>query len=137
MQIFRDSTRKRRSLDIKIQALTVKETTSKAHMQVHTSRKSREKQLGRKPGPNRAETDLDRPAGPAHSGPGSTPPFDLVASRAIYSPLAESHAKIDSSSTTTRLRTRSRLDCEGSTRGLHLLRGFYTMISATMSNIMG
>jgi hypothetical protein len=54
MQIFRDSTRKRRSLDSKIQALPVKETTSKAHMQVHTNRESREKQSGRKPGPKRA-----------------------------------------------------------------------------------
>jgi hypothetical protein len=38
MQIFRDSTRKWRSLDSKIQALTVKETTSKDHMQVHTNK---------------------------------------------------------------------------------------------------
>jgi hypothetical protein len=33
----------------RIQALTVKDTTSKAHMQVHTNKESREKQLG----PNR------------------------------------------------------------------------------------
>jgi hypothetical protein len=33
----------RRSLDRKIQALTVKETTSKVHMQVHTNKKSHEK----------------------------------------------------------------------------------------------
>jgi hypothetical protein len=39
----------------RIQALTVKEMTSKAHMQVHTNKGSREKQPGRKPGPNRAE----------------------------------------------------------------------------------
>jgi hypothetical protein len=51
-----------------IQALTVKETTSKAHMQVHTNGESREKQPGQKPGPN-------RPAGPSHSGPGSVPPL--------------------------------------------------------------
>jgi hypothetical protein len=62
MQIFRDSTRKRRSLDSKIQTLTMKETTSKAHMQVHTNKESREKQPGKKPGPNRAETGLSRPA---------------------------------------------------------------------------
>jgi hypothetical protein len=43
MQIFSDSTRKRRSLGSKIQALTVKEMTSKAQMQVHTSKESREK----------------------------------------------------------------------------------------------
>jgi hypothetical protein len=36
----------------RIQALTVKETTSKAHMQVHTNKESCEKQPGRKPGPN-------------------------------------------------------------------------------------
>jgi hypothetical protein len=46
----------------RIQALTVKETTSKAQMQVHTNKGSREKQLGRKPGPNRAEMGLGRPA---------------------------------------------------------------------------
>jgi hypothetical protein len=46
----------------RIQALTVKETTSKAHMQVHTNKGSREKQPGRKPGPNRAEMGLGRPA---------------------------------------------------------------------------
>jgi hypothetical protein len=64
MQIFRDSTMKRRSLDSKIQALTVKETTSKAHMQVHTNKESREKQPGKKPGPNQAKTGLGRPAQP-------------------------------------------------------------------------
>jgi hypothetical protein len=46
----------------RIQALTVKETTSKAHMQVHTNKGSREKQQGRKPGPNRTEVGLGRPA---------------------------------------------------------------------------
>jgi hypothetical protein len=35
-----------------IQALTAKEMTSKAHMQVHKNRESREKQQGKKPGPN-------------------------------------------------------------------------------------
>jgi hypothetical protein len=48
----------------RIQALTVKETTSKAHMKVHTNKESREKQPGRKPGPNWAETGLGRPAQP-------------------------------------------------------------------------
>jgi hypothetical protein len=126
MQIFRDSTRKRRSLDNKIQALTVKETTPKAHMQVHTSRESREKQLERKSGPNRAEPGLGWPAWADRPSPFRArfdAPFDLVASRAIYSPLAESHAKIHSSSAATRPRARSRLDREGNTRGLHLLRG--------------
>jgi hypothetical protein len=46
----------------RIQALTVKEMTSKAHMQVHTNKVSREKQPGRKPAPNRAELGLGRPA---------------------------------------------------------------------------
>jgi hypothetical protein len=41
-----------------IQALTVKEMTSKVHMQVHTNKESREKKLG----PNRAEMGLGRPA---------------------------------------------------------------------------
>jgi hypothetical protein len=58
MQIFRVSTRKQRSLDSKIQALTVKEITSKAHMQVQANKESREKQPGRKLGPNQAETGL-------------------------------------------------------------------------------
>jgi hypothetical protein len=46
----------------RIQALTVKETTSKAHVQVHTNKESHEKQPGRKPGPNWAEMGLGRPA---------------------------------------------------------------------------
>jgi hypothetical protein len=46
----------------RIQALTVKETMSKAHMQVHTNKGSCEKQLGRKPGPNQAKMSLGRPA---------------------------------------------------------------------------
>jgi hypothetical protein len=44
----------------RIQALTVKETTSKAHMQVHTNKGSREKQPGRKPRLNRAEISVGR-----------------------------------------------------------------------------
>jgi hypothetical protein len=47
---------------VRIQALTVKETTSKAHMQVHANKGSRGKQPRRKPGPNRAELGLGRPA---------------------------------------------------------------------------
>jgi hypothetical protein len=46
----------------RIQALTVKETTSKAHMQVHTNKGSHEKQPGSKPGPNQAEMGLGQPA---------------------------------------------------------------------------
>jgi hypothetical protein len=45
----------------RIQDLTVKETTSKAHMRVHTNKGSREKQPGRKPGPNRAWADWPSP----------------------------------------------------------------------------
>jgi hypothetical protein len=77
VQVFRDSTRKQQSLHSKIQALTMKKTTSKAHMQVHTNKESCKKQPGRKPGPNRAWADRPGPSGPAHSGPGSTPPFAL------------------------------------------------------------
>jgi hypothetical protein len=46
----------------RIQAFTVKVMTSKAHMQVHTDKELREKQPGRKPGPNQAEMGLSRPA---------------------------------------------------------------------------
>jgi hypothetical protein len=46
----------------RIQALTVKETKFKAHMQVHTKKESRKKKPGRKPGPNQAETGLGRSA---------------------------------------------------------------------------
>jgi hypothetical protein len=45
----------------RIQALTVKETTSKAHMQVHTSKESCEKEPGRNTGPNRPKKGLGRP----------------------------------------------------------------------------
>jgi hypothetical protein len=75
MQIFRDSTRKRRSLGSKIQALTAKETTSKAHMQVHTNKESSKKQTWRKPGPKRAWAGRPEPTGPAHPGLGSAPPL--------------------------------------------------------------
>jgi hypothetical protein len=45
----------------RIQALTMKEMTSKAHMQVHTNKESCKKQLGRKMGPNRHRKGLGRP----------------------------------------------------------------------------
>jgi hypothetical protein len=48
----------------RIQALTMKETTSNPHMQVHTNKGSHEKQPRRKPRPNRAEMGLGRPAHP-------------------------------------------------------------------------
>ena len=101
MQIFRDSTKKQRSLDSKIQALTMKETTSKAHMQVHTNRESREKQPGTKPGPNRAKKGVGRPARSDRPSPFRARfglPFDLDTPRTIYSPAAKSHAWLNSSS---------------------------------------
>jgi hypothetical protein len=45
----------------RIQALTVKETTSKAHMQVHTNKESCNKQPGRNTGPNQPRKGLGRP----------------------------------------------------------------------------
>jgi hypothetical protein len=101
MQIFRDSTRKRRSLDSKTKILTAKETMSKVHMQVHTNKESREKQAWRKLGPDWAETGLGRPAWADWPSPLRArfdTPFDLAVSQAIYSSLAESHKEIHSSS---------------------------------------
>jgi hypothetical protein len=75
--------------------------TSKAHMQVHTNKESCEKQPGKKLGLNRAETGLGRPAWADRPSPFRTrfgAFFDLAASRAIYSPLDESHREIHSSS---------------------------------------
>jgi hypothetical protein len=48
-------------------------------------------------GPKWAQADQPRLAGPTHFE-AQSPPFDLVASRAIYSPLTESHGGINSSS---------------------------------------
>jgi hypothetical protein len=45
----------------RIQALTVKEMTSKAHKQVHTNKESCGKQLGRNTGPNRPRKGMGRP----------------------------------------------------------------------------
>jgi hypothetical protein len=75
----------------RIQALTVKEMTSNAHMQVHTNKGSREKQPGRKPGPNRAWAGRPGPTVQAHSGPGSRPPFALGACLFIASASAGRH----------------------------------------------
>jgi hypothetical protein len=74
----------------RIQALTVKETTSKAHMQVHTNKRSREKQPGRKPGPNRAEAWADRPS-PLRGWFG--PPFALGVHLFIASTAVGRHIK--------------------------------------------
>jgi hypothetical protein len=77
----------------RIQSLTVKETTSKAHMHVHTNKGSREKQPqpGRKPMPKWAYASRPGPTGPAHSGPGSRPLFALGACRFIASASAGRH----------------------------------------------
>jgi hypothetical protein len=84
-----------------IQVLTTKETTSKAHMQVHTNGESREKQSGQKPRPNWAETSPSRSAQAGRPSPfwaqfGA--PFDVATIRTIYSPLTKSHGGIHSSS---------------------------------------
>jgi hypothetical protein len=47
-----------------LQYTKAKEMMSKAHMQVHTNSKSREKQLGQRPGPNWDETGPGRPTQP-------------------------------------------------------------------------
>jgi hypothetical protein len=78
----------------RIQALTVKETTSKAHMQVHTNKGSREKQPGRKPGPNRAEVGLGRPAWADRPSPlrgRFGPPFALDVHLFIPSAAVDRH----------------------------------------------
>jgi hypothetical protein len=46
----------------RIQALTVNETTSNAHIQVHTNKESCKKKPGRNTGPNRPRKGLGRPA---------------------------------------------------------------------------
>jgi hypothetical protein len=80
-----------------IQALAAKKTMSKAHMQVHTNRESRKKQLRRKLGPKWDEMGPSRSANPFRARFGA--PFDLAVIQTIYSPLAKSHREIDSSST--------------------------------------
>jgi hypothetical protein len=73
----------------RIQALTPKEMMSNAHMQVHTKKESREKQPGSKPGPNRAETGLGRPAWADRPSPfwaRFDAPFDLAAIWTIIAP---------------------------------------------------
>jgi hypothetical protein len=76
----------------RVQALTVKEMTSKAHTQVHTNKESREKQPGRKLGPKRAWADRTSPLRAWFDGP-----FDLAAIQTIYSSLNKSHAELHSS----------------------------------------
>jgi hypothetical protein len=52
VQIFRTQPENSEAWMANIQALTVKQTTSKALMQVHSNGESHEKQPGRKPGSN-------------------------------------------------------------------------------------
>jgi hypothetical protein len=75
---------------------------SKAHMQVHTNRESREKQPGQIPGPNWAETGPGRPPSPFQAQFGT--PFDLATIQTIYNTLTNSHEEIDSSSTVEKQR---------------------------------
>jgi hypothetical protein len=66
----------------RVQALTAKGMTSKAHMQVYTNKDSREKKVGRKPGPNWVETDPGRLAQASRPSPFCArfgAPFDLAA----------------------------------------------------------
>jgi hypothetical protein len=78
-----------------------------------------------KNGAEPGQKGLGRPAHADQPGPFSAR-FDLlfvlVPPRAIKSLDAKSHGEIHSSSTATRPRIRRRLDHEGSTCGLHLLR---------------
>jgi hypothetical protein len=78
MQVFRDQPENSKAWIARIQALTVKETTSKAHMQVHTNKESHEKQSGRnwgRTGPKQAWAGRPGPTSPTHSGPDSAPPL--------------------------------------------------------------
>jgi hypothetical protein len=61
----------------RIQVLTSKEMTSKAHMKVHINKESHEKQPGRKPGTNRAWAGRPGPTSTAHSRPSPAPPLTL------------------------------------------------------------
>jgi hypothetical protein len=73
----------------RIHALTVQETTSKAHTQVHTNKESREKKPGRKwgrTGLKRAWASQLGPTGPAHSGLGSAPPLTKPPLRLFIAP---------------------------------------------------
>jgi hypothetical protein len=66
-------------------------------MQVHTNKESREKHAWRELGPNQPEMGLGRAAWAIQPSPSRArfgAPFDLAASQAIYSPLAESHEEI-------------------------------------------
>jgi hypothetical protein len=70
-------------------------------MQVHINKGSREKQLGKKPGPKWVETGLGRPSWADQPSPFRArfgAPFDLAALRTIYSPVTKRHEEIHLSS---------------------------------------
>jgi hypothetical protein len=124
----------------RIQALTVKETTSKAHMQVHTNKESCEKQPGKKPGPNWVETGLGRLAwadGPSPFKAQFDAPFDLAASQAIYSPWPRATKKYIRHPPPQDREQETDWIAKGALVAFIYFGGFYTMISATMSNVMG
>jgi hypothetical protein len=63
VQVFRDSTRKQRSLHSKDSSLNHEGNDVKGHMQVHTNKESCKKQPGRKPGRTRPKwASADRPS---------------------------------------------------------------------------
>jgi hypothetical protein len=70
---------------------------TRAHMQKGRGSRRLGKQHQMKEATNWAQASRPRPAGPAHFE-AQSPPFDLDASRAIYSPLTKSNASTNSSS---------------------------------------
>jgi hypothetical protein len=74
---------------------------TRAHMQKGQGSRRLGNQRRAKEAADWAEMGLGRSAQAGRPSPfrGPVPPFDLDASRAIYSPLTESHASINSSST--------------------------------------
>jgi hypothetical protein len=70
--------------------------TTRAHMHKGKDLEDSGTDTGRRrprTGPKWAQAGRPRPAGPVHFR-AQSPPFDLSASRAIYSPLTESHTSI-------------------------------------------
>jgi hypothetical protein len=101
MQIFRDATKKQRSLDGKHSSLNREGNHVKGpHASAHQWGITREAS-GRKPRPNWAEMGPGQSAqagwpSPFRAGFGAL--FDLAALQTIYSPPAKSHEEIHSSS---------------------------------------
>jgi hypothetical protein len=97
MENSEDPDRKCRILREKELHLTAEKLTSRFHMQKGEDSRGLGKHHRAKEAMIWAEIAPGRPAQPT-SRP-SRPPFDLATSRAIYSPLTESHRGIHSSST--------------------------------------